>query len=239
MKIRTGQVYDALAVLQREHELHTITTNFAGGPPQGNSDIAVDADFGFELSGTNAVSLTAAIHDAGGGIKLLTAGASADQAMIFPHQDTEQSAFNAGVLTTAGKGAAFCATVTMGSAITAQRVHAGLVLTAALDETTDNDQVKFSYDTGSSDSTFKVNISVGGTDTEYDTGVTVEADRTYQLAIVLDSDRKAHCFVDGVEKVVTAALTTAITLKPIVGIHALAAAAKHMYVRRVSIARAH
>lgn len=233
--IRTAQLNDSVGVLDKLFDRHVLTTAFAGGPPQLNADVAVDADLEFELFGTNAASLTSCVHDAGGGVKLLTAGADNDQAGLFPHADTQQSAWNLGF--DSGESPAFAALIKTGSAITLQKIHAGFALTAALDETTDADQVKFTYDTDSSDANWQCNVSIDGTDTEVDSGVAVAADTAYLFEVVVGSDRKARFWIDGTLVHTTAALTDAKALKPIVGVQALAAAAKHMYVRRIACAR--
>ena len=63
--------------------------------PQLNTDVAVDANLNWEMTGTNAASLTAATHSTGGGIKMLTAGSDNDQVILTPHVDTQQSSLNA------------------------------------------------------------------------------------------------------------------------------------------------
>lgn len=241
---RTGQVLDDLGIEKSLFKRNVITTAFEAGPPQANVDIAVDADFLFELSGTNAVSLTAAVHAEGGGVRLLTAGAANDQAIISPHADTQQSAVNVTDWSTDDE-VAMAVRITTGSAVTGYLVHAGLGLTAAMDETTDADQAKFTFDTGNSDANWMANWSIGGTDSEIDTGIAVTADTDYLLLIVIDADRVARFYIDDTNAdgddlrlvATSGALTTAKDLIPFVGVQALTGAARHVEVRRIALAK--
>ena len=79
--------------------------------------------------------------------------------------------------------------------------------------------------------------SIGGTDTENDTGVTVAADTEYHFLITIDSSRIARFYINGALVDTSTALTDATDLKPYMGILESAAAAKHFYVFGQSISR--
>lgn len=205
--------------------------------PQANADIGVDANPNLELSGTNAVSLVAATHSTGGGVKLLTAGADNDQAILFPHQDASQSPLNVVDFATDDE-VGFVCRVTTDASVAAVLVQIGLALTAAVDETTDADQVKFTYDTDTSgEATWQANWSIGGTDTQVDTGVAVSASTSYNLGIGIDVNRVANFYINDKKVAASGALTTAVDLKPMVAVQALTGAAKTLHLRYVAIGK--
>jgi hypothetical protein len=68
--------------------------------------------------------------------------------------------------------------------------------------------------------------------------VVVAVDTEYHLRIVIDEDRIAKCYINGVLVRTTAALTDTTDLKPYIGVAADGAgAAKHMYIFSQSIGR--
>lgn len=212
------------------------------GTPGLNADIQnaaeatrmiVDPDF--EILGTNATSALCTFH-AEGGIKMTTAGASADQMILAPHLDANQTAWTQVTWGTDQQTEWECVIKT-GSAITAQIVWAGLKLTNTPTAATDNDQVFFRYEAGVSSGKWVVWSSVGGTDTSVVSAVTVAASTVYRFQIRVRADRCAEVYINGDLVTVTGALTDATDLIPYVGIQASAAAAKHVHVRGQAISR--
>tara|TARA_R100000306_G_C4368279_1_gene138694 strand:+ start:845 stop:1570 length:726 start_codon:yes stop_codon:yes gene_type:complete len=205
--------------------------------PQLNTDVAVDANLNWEMAGTNAASLTAGTHSTGGGIKMLTAGADNDQVILSPHVDAQQSALNTIDFQTDDE--CYIGTrIATDSLVTTMLIHFGFDLTpTTLDETTDADQAFFSFDTDNSDTTWMANWSVGGTDTEYNTGIAVSASTAYTLAISIDADRVAHFFINSKREASSAALTSGVDFKPFLGIQALATAARTLYCRKIIVGK--
>lgn len=107
--------------------------------------------------------------------------------------------------------------------ITTTAIQAGLMLTGNMNLTTDANQVKFFYN--AADTNWQVAISVGGTDTAYDTGVTAAASTLYSLALKIQSDRTVKAYINGVAVATTSALTATTDLLPIVAVAADGSAA--------------
>ena len=199
------------------------------------------ANRSFEVSGTN---MTTALVDFApeGGITLKTAGADADQAILTPHLDTDQSAWATTAWNTAQSLEWECKIYTS-AAIDNQKIWAGLKLTTDQVIATDDDQAYFKFQTDATASEAFTDFtllhfvySVGGTDFISALPITVEASTAYHLKISLDSDRKASIFVNGVQynatttagstggtavttgTTPTPALTSLTTLNPVIGI---------------------
>ena len=199
------------------------------------------ANRSFEVSGTN---MTTALVDFApeGGITLKTAGADADQAILTPHLDTDQSAWATTAWNTAQSLEWECKIYTS-AAIDNQKIWAGLKLTTDQVIATDDDQAYFKFQTDATASEAFTDFtllhfvySVGGTDFISALPITVEASTAYHLKISFDSDRKASIFVNGVQynatttagstggtavttgTTPTPALTSLTTLNPVIGI---------------------
>jgi len=238
---KTAQLLNSVGILAEWHQRHVYTTAFENGPPQANADIAVDADLQWEIQGTNATSLSSAVHAEGGGIRMVTAGADDDQVILFPHADTQQGSI-ADLNFATDDEPAFAASITTGDAITLSTIYAGFVLTSAVDETTDANQAKFTYDTDDSDANWQANWSIAGTDTEIDTGISVEADTNYLLVLRINSSREAQFLIgkgdSPLEIVATSgSLTTGVDLVPYVAVQARTGAARHIELRRLSLSK--
>ena len=113
----------------------------------------------------------------------------------------------------------------------------GLKLTNTPTIATDNDQVFFRFSTDDANTTWRCIDSIGGTDTNTDSGVTMTALTNYKLKIEIDSDRKASFYINDVMVHKTSALTNDVDLIPYFGIQALSAAAEHMTVHWLKISR--
>ncbi len=192
------------------------------------------------ISGTNAANAGSALA-VDGGIALATAGADNDQIVLTPAtaiNSVGQSAFRATELEPEHQPT-FEAIIELPSLADVQ-VQAGFVLTDAQDAGTDADQVKFQFSDEGSTSTTNLTrlLSIGGTDTEIDLGVAPTASRSLRLGIEIDGSRRAQMYVDGLKVGArSAAMTAGVNLIPMIGIQALTAAAKTVFVRELLVTR--
>lgn len=173
----------------------------------------------FEILGTNGTSALATFSTTNAGILLTTAGADDDQMIVLPHLDTKQSAWTNIKWGTENQVEWTCSIKTV--AITTCIIWAGLKLTNTPVIATDADQVFFRFSTDDSDTTWKLESSIGGTDTATDSLVTVEANTQYKFKIVIDETRKAKCYINDVLVYTTAALTNDKDFIPYVGIQSV------------------
>lgn len=212
------------------------------GKPAINADIQnaaesarMVADPDFEILGTNGTSALSTFS-VEGGIKLTTAGASADQMILVPHLDTNQSTWTQ---TTWGtdQQTEWEAHIKTGSAITSTTIWAGLKLTNTSTTATDDDQAFFRYAAGTNSGKWQAINSIGGTDVATNSGVTVVLSTEYHLKITIDASRIARFYIDGLLVDTSAALTDATDLIPYIGVQADTAAAKHAYVFGQAISR--
>ena len=225
----------------------------------------VIANKDFETLGTNMTTALTTFPGTQAGILMTTAGADQDQAILLPHLDTNQSAWSK-VLWGTENSVEWECSISL-PALDNQKVWAGLKLTNDQLVATDANQIFFKFQTDATNSEafsdysyWHLVHSIGGTDYISQIPVTVAADTPYHLKIVIDSDRKATCFINGVQYNITstsgstggtavtavqpgvaaaktAALTNDIDLIPYVGIEAGAAAAEAVNVHYQSISR--
>ncbi len=225
----------------------------------------VIANRDFETLGTNMTTALTTFSATHGGILMTTAGADQDQAILLPHLDTNQTAWSGTKWGTENSVEWECS-ISL-SAIDNQKVWAGLKLTNDQLVATDNNQIFFKFQTDATNSEafsdysyWHLVHSIGGTDYISQIPVTVAADTPYHLKIVIDSDRKATCFINGVQYNITstsgstggtavtavqpgvaaaktAALTNDTDLIPYIGIEAGAAAAEAINVHYTAISR--
>ena len=225
----------------------------------------VIANRDFETLGTNMTTALTTFPGTSAGIKMTTAGADQDQAILLPHLDTDMSAWSKVLWGTENQVEWECSI--MLPALDNQKVWAGLKLTNDQLVATDDDQIffKFQSDATNSESfttfaNWHLVHSIGGTDYISKLPIAVAADTPYHLKIAIDSDRKATCFVNGVQYNITstagstggtavtaveagkaatksAALTNDVDLIPYIGIEAGAAAAEAIDVHWTSISR--
>ena len=231
------------------------------------SDLAafVIANRDFETLGTNYTTAltTFAAHQAG--ILMTTATADQDQGILLPHLDTNQTAWSGTKWGTENQVQWECSL--QAAQTDNEKIWAGLKLTNDQLIATDDDKIFFKYATdagnGEALDTFAnwhVIHSIGGTDYISRLPIAFAADTPYHLKIVIDSDRKATVFVNGIQynltgtsgstggtavtavqpgKAVTktAALTDNIDLIPYVGIEAGDGAAEAVNVHYVACSR--
>ena len=209
----------------------------------------VIANRDFETLGTNMTTALTTFSATHGGILMTTAGADQDQSILLPHLDTNQTAWSGTQWGTENEVTWECS-ISL-PAIDNQKVWAGLKLTNDQLVATDDNQAFFKFQTDATNSEAFTDFtlwhfvhSIGGTDYISQIPVTVAADTPYHLKIVIDSDRKAAIFVNGIQYNVTTtsgstggtavttgttkstALTDDIDLIPYIGIEAGAAAAE-------------
>ena len=225
----------------------------------------VIANRDFETLGTNMTTALTTFSATHGGILMTTAGADQDQAILLPHLDTNQTSWSGTKWGTENSVEWECS-ISL-PAIDNQKVWAGLKLTNDQLVATDNNQIFFKFQTDATNSEafsdysyWHLVHSIGGTDYISQIPVTVAADTPYHLKISIGSDRKATCFINGVQYNVTstagstggtavtavqpgvaaaktAALTDDTDLIPYIGIEAGAAAAEAINVHYQSISR--
>ena len=214
----------------------------------------------FEVLGTNMTTALCTFNATAAGIVLTTAGADADQAIVAPHLDTNQTAWQVTEWGTENQVEWECSLNT--NAIDNQKLWAGLKLTNDQLVATDANQAFFKFQTDATNSEAFTDFTLlhfvySVADTDYISAlpITVAANTIYHLKISIDSDRKAAIFVDGVQYNVTttsgstggtavttgttktAALTDNIDLIPYIGIEAGAAAAEAVDVHYQAISR--
>jgi len=192
--------------------------------PMLNASVGIAANVDFEILGTNVAEANVTWATTIGGLELKTATTSGDQVIVLPHLDTLQSAWT-GVKWGTENQVIWEAVIRTGASVAAVVIWAGLKLTNTSVVATDDDQAFFRFD-ASADTNWKAIYSIGGTDSSNDTGVAVAANTNVYFRIELDSDRKAHFFINEVEVLVSTALTNDVDLIPYVGVQTGAAAAK-------------
>ena len=225
----------------------------------------VIANRDFETLGTNMTTALTTFPGTSAGIKMTTAGADQDQAILLPHLDANMSAWSKVLWGTENSVEWECSI--MLPALDNQKVWAGLKLTNDQLVATDDDQIFFKFQSDATNSeafttfaNWHLVHSIGGTDYISKLPIAVAANTPYHLKIKIDSDRKATCFVNGVQYNITstagstggtavtaveagkaatksAALTNDVDLIPYIGIEAGAAAAEAINVHYQSMSR--
>ena len=218
------------------------------------------ANRNFEVLGTNMTTELCTFNATSAGIVLTTATADEDQAILAPHLDTNQSAWQVTKWGTENQVDWECSINP--NAIDDQKLWAGLKLTNDQLVATDDDQAYFKFQTDADNSeTFtdftKLHFihSIAGTDYISQLPITVAANTIYHLRIQINSARQAAIFVNGIQYNVTttagstggtavttgttrtAALTDDVDLIPYIGIEAGAAAAEAVDVHYQGISR--
>ena len=218
------------------------------------------ANRNFEVRGTNMPTALCTFNATSAGIVLTTATADEDQAILAPHLDTNQSAWQVTKWGTENQVDWECSINP--NAIDNQKLWAGLKLTNDQLVATDDDQAYFKFQTDADNSeTFtdftKLHFihSIAGTDYISQLPITVAANTIYHLRIQINSARQAAIFVNGIQYNVTttagstggtavttgttrtAALTDDVDLIPYIGIEAGAAAAEAVDVHYQGISR--
>jgi len=168
--------------------------------PQGGRDVK---NTSFDISGTNMTSALCTRPTISSGIKLTTAGADTDQAILEPHLATGSSAWT-GVPWGTEDEVVYEALIRTSAAIDNQKIWAGLKLTKDQLPQTDADQAYFYFATDGTNGQVLADYtklyfihSIAGTDYLTNTGITVAANTNYHLKISIDSNRKISIRING------------------------------------------
>jgi len=205
----------------------------------------------FEILGTNATKDDVTFSSVEAGIQLQTDGTtSADQVIVLPHLDLNQTAWTGIKWGTENQVEWQCA-IRTGSSIADTSFWAGLKLTEVPTYATDADQAYFLYSSNDVQGALstKANLhfvySVGGTDYITDLGVVVAISTIYKLRIVIDNHRQVAIYVNGVQyglvttssaggatqsttSTLSNPLTNDIDLIPYIGVQGLTSTAKQI-----------
>jgi len=200
------------------------------------TEIARAISTDFELLGENAVTTCSTYSATDAAMLLTTTAADNDQVILLPHLDSEYSPWT-GVKWGTENQVIWEAAIKTPASVATILFWAGLKLTNTPVIATDDDKVFFRYSTDDTDAGWVVESSIGGTDTAKASGVTCAADTAYRFRIEIDSDRKAHCYINDELVEVTTALTDDIDLIPYIGLQNLSAAARAVNVHYEKISR--
>jgi len=205
--------------------------------PLLNAAIAVGANLNYEVLGTNMTSALSTFCTTRSGIRMTTAGADNDQAYLWPHADTKQTALTNTLWGTENQ-VSWEAILTTGDDITTGvLLWAGLKLTVDPTVATDDNQAFFRFSTDDSDTNWEIVYSIAGTDVTVDSGIAVAVSTQYKLRIDIDDDRVAKFYINDVLIKTTAALANDIDLIPFIGVQALSGTAEFLEVQRSTISR--
>ena len=215
----------------------------------------------FEVLGTSMTTALCTFDTTRAGVIITTGGTDQNQAIIAPHLDTNQSSWTAVPWGTENQVTWEC-TVTTAASIADIKLWAGLKLTNDQLIVTDADQAYFKFQTDATNSEAFTDFtllhfvhSIGDTDYISALPITVAADTQYHLKIVIDSNRKASIYVNGIQYNVTstsgstggtavttgtdktAALTDDVNFIPYIGVETGAGSAKALKVHWQAISR--
>ena len=214
----------------------------------------------FEVLGTSMTTALCTFDTTRAGIIITTAGTDQNQAIIAPHLDTNQSSWQTVPWGTENQVTWEC-TVTTAASIADIKLWAGLKLTNDQLIVTDADQAYFKFQTDATNSEAFTDFTLlhfvhSIADTDYISAlpITVAADTQYHLKIVIDSNRKASIYVNGIQYNVTStsgstggtavttgtdktAALTEVDLIPYIGVETGTGGAKALKVHSQAISR--
>lgn len=181
------------------------------------TEAARAANINFEILGTSSTSALSTRSTTSGAILLTTAGADNDQMIILPHLATDGTGWTT-ILWGTENQVVWEAIVRTTASVADVTIWAGLKLTNTSVVATDANAAYFRFDGNVANWEATTSIT-GDDDVESDTGVAVTANTNYYLKIDIDSDRKAHFYINNKEVYVSGALTDDINLIPYIGVH--------------------
>jgi len=214
----------------------------------------------FEVLGTSMTTALCTFDTTRAGIIITTAGTDQNQAIIAPHLDTNQSSWQTVPWGTENQVTWEC-TVTTAASIADIKLWAGLKLTNDQLIVTDANQAYFKFQTDATNSEAFTDFTLlhfvhSIADTDYISAlpITVAADTQYHLKIVIDSNRKASIYVNGIQYNVTStsgstggtavttgtdktAALTEVDLIPYIGVETGTGGAKALKVHSQAISR--
>ena len=190
------------------------------------TEVARAANKNFEVLGTNSTTALTTFSATEAGITMTTAGADNDQMILTPHLDatsdqTDSVTAWAGIQWGTENQVIWECAVRTPASVDDRLYWLGLKLTNTPAIATDADQVFFRYSTDDSDTNWEIVDSIGDSDTATDSGVAVAVSTLYYFRIEIDSDRKAHFYIDDVEIYVSDALTNDVDFIPYIGVQQL------------------
>lgn len=197
-----------------------------------------------ENTGATAVASADVAFSARGGIRLTSKTTANDAIVLRPHLDTTQTAWGAASAFLSQQSPRAETQVSL-VAITTCVARFGLFEDVAQPADTgvagagSDDNAAFIYFDEDTSANWQCVINVGGTDTVYDSGVAVAAATEYRLSIHVDSSRIPRFYINGVLVATGTALTTAVSLVPMVSIATDTTAAKSLDVRYIRAGTAH
>lgn len=206
--------------------------------PGLNTSVGIAFNVDFEILGTNAAEADVIWGATVGAVELKTHGADNDQVIVLPHLDTLQSAWT-GMKWGIENEVIWEAVIKTSDITTGILLWAGLKLTNTPTVATDDDQAYFRFSTDDTDTNWEIVNSIGGTDVTADSGVVVSASTNYYFRIEIDSDRKAHYFINNKEVYVSTAMTNDVDLIPYIGVQCLDAtpSSQYLYLVKQKISR--
>jgi hypothetical protein len=212
------------------YDRYELVENFAQ-LPSINASIGVDTNLNFEILGTGASADDVTFGTTVGGILLTTDSSASQEVIVLPHLDTSQTAW-ANVKWGTENQVIWEAVIRTGASVADVVIWAGLKLTNTATVATDANQAFFRFDGVVAN--WEATYSISGTDTEVDSGVAVAVNTNYYLRIEIDSDRKAHFYIDDVLVAVSTAMTNDVDLIPYIGVQGNA---KTLYIVKEKISR--
>ncbi len=191
----------------------------------------------FELSGTNVVDGNCT-WDADQGLLLTTQSAAADQCVLLPSNAADNSSPFREISWGTDRETEFECVVRTAALEATGIFVAGLLLTfpATFAKGDDADRVLFNYEQAT-DTNWTIAVNIGSTDLDIDTGVVMTANTVYHLAIRIDKDRIARCYINDELVYVSTALTDTVDFLPCVGCEEGSTNPQIMAVRSVAMSR--
>jgi len=200
------------------------------------TEVARNISTDFELLGTNAVTTCSTYSATDAAMLLTTTAADNDQVILLPHLDSEYSPWT-GIKWGTENQVIWEGAIKTPASVATILLYAGLKLTNTPTIATDDDQVYFRYSTDDSDAGWVVESSIGGTDTATASGVSVAASTIYKFRIEIDSNRRAHCYINDTLVYLSAALTNDVNFIPYIGMQNLTGGARILTVYYEKISR--
>lgn len=224
--------------------LKAVLDTFTASVASAEMVAAMIANRNFSVLGTN-MTTALCVFDTGGGIKLKTAGADADSAILLPALQTNQTLWSSMIWPTSKEVHWHALVKPTSATLASSEMWAGLKLTNTPVLTTDADFCCFKYDAaiGSYWSWNYDNSNAGPTAVNCATmgakyGVASPTKDLYQLlSIIIDENRYVTPYIDGVP-VADPVVLASVSLIPYVGVLAAGASAeKSIVVRELAMSR--
>lgn len=194
-------------------------------------------DKDFEMSGTNVVDGNCT-YDGDHGLKLTTQSAAADQIIVEPSAAADDRSLWREITWSTRDEVKFEALIRTDVLETTGVIMVGMSLGLASPFVVGDkaDQAVFRWLEGT-DTTWKVNNSIGSSDTAIDTGVAVVASSVYLLQIEFDANRRCRYYINGNLVHTSLAHSSDVDLLPVVGIQEGSTNPLILHLRALAISR--